>query len=1063
MIHVGVYLRGRIARLSCLLALCAAFHPSLRGQTGVLFDHVTVRQGLSQGTVNCILQDTQGFMWLGTQDGLNRFDGYDMKVFKHDPADPKTLNDNFIVFLGEDSSHTLWIGTLKSPKTLNRYDRRTESFTEVPRESVAVAAMRIGASHPEYVDPAGVRYAGTIGGGVTRTDPRSGKVEVFRHEQGNPASLADDRVFSVVGDRNGGVWIGTRDGLDRFDPRTGVFTHYRHDEKNPRSLSDNWVWPILEDHKGNIWVGTFNGGLNRFDRGTDSFTRFRHDEANPRSLAGDRLYSLAEDRSGMIWVGLGDNGVDRFHPDMAAFRHLRHEPRDAASLADDNITAMFVTSTGTAWVGTRGGLDRWDRAAGQFIHYGKVVPKGGSPGGLIAQSFAEDRTGGLWVGTLSDGLYRLNQSTGTFTVFKHDPANPRSVSDNRIYSLCEDRSGTLWVGTYRAGLNRLDKATGVFTRFQHSDSLPGSLGGPGVWSLLEDREGTLWVGTLGGGLDRFDRESGTFTHFRHDDANPKSISDDIILCITEDRAGVLWIGTTGGLNRLDRASGTFQSYREKDDLANDMVFGIMEDGQGNLWMSTNKGISKLDPRRESFRTYTYADGLQGDEFNQGAAARDPRTGEIFFGGANGFTVFQPDQVKDNPYVPPIVFSAFSRYNTDDAEGRPIQEKGVDAAERIILSYKDNVANFEFAALSYYNNDKNQYSYKLDGYSDNWIRLGTERRATFTNLDGGEYTLRVRASNNDGIWNDDGASLSLTVTPPWWKTKLAYACYAVAFFGLLYGLRRFEINRREQKTRVRESELRAKAVEAEKRALQAENDRQTKELEDARQLQLSMLPRDIPRLPEYDIAVSMKTATEVGGDYYDFTVGPDGTLNVGFGDATGHGMQAGTIVTLMKGLFLSDAARLDIRSFFQRCSLTMKEIRLGRLFMAFNLVRLKENAVSFSSAGMPPAFLYRRATGELEEIFLKGMPLGAMKNFPYALHEMSMERGDTLLFLTDGLPEQKNASGEMFDYARVQNTFAASIAGTPEEIIAGLVSAGEDWMTGVTQDDDITLLVIRKKT
>jgi serine phosphatase RsbU (regulator of sigma subunit)/ligand-binding sensor domain-containing protein len=1062
MIHVGFSLRGRVTRLSCLLALCAALHPSLQAQTGVLFDHVTVRQGLSQGTVNCILQDAQGFMWLGTQDGLNRFDGYDMKVFKHDPADPKTLNDNFIVFLGEDSSRTLWIGTLKNPKTLNRYDRRTESFTEVPRESVAVAGLRIGASHPEYVDPAGVRYGGTIGGGVTRTDPRTGKVEVFRHEQGNAATLADDRVFSVVGDRNGGVWIGTRDGLDRFDPRSGVFTHYRHDEKNPRSLSDNWVWPILEDHQGNIWVGTFNGGLNRFDRGTDSFTRFRHDETNPRSLAGDRLYSLAEDRSGMIWVGMGDNGVDRFHPDMAAFRHLRHEPRDAASLADDNITAMFVTSTGTAWVGTRGGLDRWDRPAGQFVHYGKVVPKGGSPGGLIAQSFAEDHSGGLWVGTLSDGLYRWNQSTGTFTVFKHDPANPRSVSDNRIYSLCEDRSGTLWVGTYRAGLNRLDKATGAFTRFQHSDSLPGSLGGPGVWSLLEDREGTLWVGTLGGGLDRFDRESGTFTHFRHDDANPKSISDDIILCITEDRAGVLWIGTTGGLNRLDRASGTFQSYREKDDLANDMVFGIMEDGQGNLWMSTNKGISKLDPRRESFRTYTYADGLQGDEFNQGAAARDPRTGEILFGGANGFTVFQPDQVKDNPYVPPIVFSAFSRYNTDDAEGRPIQEKGIDAAERIILSYKDNVANFEFAALSYYNNDKNQYSYKLDGYSDNWIRLGTERRATFTNLDGGEYTLRVRASNNDGIWNDDGAALSLTVTPPWWKTKLAYACYALAFFGLLYVLRRFEINRREQKARVRESELRAKAVESEKRALQAENDRQTKELEDARQLQLSMLPRDIPRLPEYDIAVSMKTATEVGGDYYDFTVGPDGTLNVGFGDATGHGMQAGTIVTLMKGLFLSDAARLDIRSFFQRCSLTMKEIRLGRLFMAFNLVRLKENAVSFSSAGMPPAFLYRNATGEMEEIFLKGMPLGAMKNFPYALHEMSMERGDTLLFLTDGLPEQKNASGEMFDYARVQNAFAASIAGTPEEIIAGLVSAGEEWMTGVTQDDDITLLVIRKK-
>lgn len=1055
--------RALVRRLFCLLAACLGFHSAARAQNGFLVDHVTVRQGLSQGTVNCILQDAQGFMWFGTQDGLNRYDGYDMKVFKRDPADPKSLNDNFIVFLGEDSTRTLWVGTLKSPKTLNRYDRLTGSFTEVPRESVDVTGLRIGASHPEYIDPAGVRYSGSIGGGVTRSDPRSGKVEVFRHDPANSASLADDRVFSVVGDRNGDIWIGTRDGLDRLDARTGVCTHYRHDDRDPRSLSDNWVWPILEDRNGVIWVGTFNGGLNRFDRATGSFLRFRHDETNPRSLAGDRLYSLAQDRSGMIWVGMGDNGVDRFHPDMAAFQHHRHQPTDGGSLADDNVTAMFVASSGTVWVGTRSGLDRWDRAAGRFIHYGKNVGKGGSSGELIAQSFAEDRTGGLWIGTLSGGLYRLDQKAGSFTHYGHDPENPRSMSDNRIYSLCEDHSGTLWVGTYRAGLNRLDRATGEFTRYQHSDSLPGSLGGPGVWSLLEDREGVLWVGTLGGGLDRLNRESGTFTHFRHDEANPSSISDDIILCIAEDRSGTLWIGTTGGLNRLDRATGTFQAFREKDGLANDMVFGILEDDHGNLWMSTNKGISRLDPGRKSFRTYAYADGLQGDEFNQGAYAKDRRTGEILFGGANGFNVFHPDQVKDNPYIPPVVFSAFSRYNTDDAEGKPILEKGIEAREHIILSYKDNVANIEFAALSYYNNYRNQYSYRLEGYSDNWIRLGTERRATFTNLDGGEYTLRVRASNNDGVWNDDGASLMLTVTPPWWRTKAAYGFYAVAFFGILYGLRRFEINRREQKTQVRESELRAKAVEAEKRALQAENDRQTKELEDARQLQLSMLPREIPRVPEYEIAVSMKTATEVGGDYYDFTVGPDGTLNVGFGDATGHGMQAGTIVTLMKGLFLSDAARLDIRSFFQRCSATMKDIRLGRLFMAFNLVRLKEDVVSFSSAGMPPAFLYRSATGESEEIFLKGMPLGAMKNFPYVLHELAMEGGDTLLFLTDGLPEQKNASGEMFDYARVERAFTAGIAGTPDEIIAGLLSAGEEWMTGVSQDDDITLMVIRKKT
>ena len=378
-------------------------------------------------------------------------------------------------------------------------------------------------------------------------------------------------------------------------------------------------------------------------------------------------------------------------------------------------------------------------------------------------------------------------------------------------------------------------------------------------------------------------------------------------------------------------------FREKQGLPNDVVFGILEDGAGNLWLSTNKGISRFDPRAGNFRNYDYNDGLQGDEFNQNAYARDPVTGEMYFGGGNGVTVFHPDSVKENPYVPPVAFSGFTRYNTDDEEGMPIDETGIDAKQSITLSYKDNVALFTFAALSYYNNAKNRYAYRLEGYSDNWIQLGTERRATFTNLDGGDYVLRVRGSNNDGIWNDEGVALALIVTPPWWKTTWAYVLYGLVFVSVLYTLRRFELNRREQKAQIRESNLRAKAAEAEKRALEAENERKTKELEDARRLQLSMLPQEVPQPPDYEIAVFMRTATEVGGDYYDFVTGDGGTLNVGFGDATGHGMQAGTIVTLMKGLFLSEAARSGIQAFFHHCSATIKGIRLGRLFMAFSLV------------------------------------------------------------------------------------------------------------------------------
>jgi two-component system sensor histidine kinase ChiS len=1036
---------------------------SAQGQDELVFSHLTVNEGLSQGSVNCILQDSKGFMWFGTQDGLNRFDGYEFTVFRHDPADSTTISDNFIRAIAEDTSGTVWIRTVGKPDILDRYDRQTETFRAYVRDSVKLRGARANSVKAEYDDPSGVQWRGTLGGGVTRFDPRTGTKTAYKHDTADPKSLIDNRVYCIYGDRTGTIWFGTLGGLERFDPRTGGFVHYMHDEANPRSVSDNWVWPIMEDRSGVLWVGTYRGGLNRFDRETETFIHYRHDDADPRSLSGDQLLSLYQDRSGVIWVGMNNRGVDRFHPDLGAFAHFANDPRNPKSLIDNNILSMFVDRSGMAWIGTRQGVERFDRKRETFTHFQHDPSNPRSISDNQAQCFIQDNTGALWVGMVMSGLDRYDSRTGVFSHYRHDPSNPRSLSENKVYSLAEDRDGNIWAGTYSNGLNRLDPKTGLSTIYLHNDTIPNSLAAQTIFALCVDRDGVLWVGTFGGGLDRLERASGTFTHYRHDEFNPGSLSDDLVACLYEDHAGTLWVGTTAGLNRLDKSTGTFKRYTLKNGLPNEVIFGILEDNHANLWLSTNKGISRFDPQHETFRNYDYNDGLQGDEFNQSAYARDDRTGELYFGGSNGFNVFHPDRVKQNLYVPPVVFSSFSRYNTDDKEGKPIQEKGIDSRSEITLSYKDNVANIEFAALNFYNSNKNQYAYRLEGYSDNWIQLGNERRATFTNLDGGDYVLRVKGSNNEGVWNEEGASLRLRVTPPWWKTRWAYGSYFVLVLTFFYTVRRFEINRREQKTRIREAALREKAIVAEKRALEAENERQTKELEDARRLQLSMLPKELPRVPGYDIAVFMKTATEVGGDYYDFSAGQDGVLNVAFGDATGHGMQAGTIVTLMKGLFLSDASRFDIQTFFNHCSRAIKEIRLGRLFMAFTLVRLGGNSVSLSSAGMPPVFLYRKRDESVEEILLKGMPLGAMKNFPYALFESDLQSGDTLLLLTDGLPEQKNTREEMFDYARVQSAFAEVATRTPEQIIAHLTQAGESWMAGAVQDDDITLLVIRKNT
>ncbi len=1047
-------------KLILIVLLILSFNRPADAQTKILFGHLTVKEGLSQGSVMCMLQDRRGFMWFGTQDGLNRFDGYEFRIFRHDPANPNSLSENFIALIAEDRNGTMWIGTRGQPGQLNRFDLATQSFTEVSRDSVDLTGAAISETKSTYESSAGIRWYGEIGAGVTRIDVKTGAKKVFRRDPSNPKSLLDDEVYSVYGDRQGTIWIGTKQGLDRFEAATETFLHYRHDPANPNSLSDNWVWPIFEDQAGVLWVGTFGGGLNRFDRATGRFTRFKNNQADPRSLSDNRLYSIYQDRSGLIWVGTADHGVDRFKPDGGAFEHFVRDVNNPKSLIDNGINGMFVDRSGIVWIGTNNGLAQFDRSRGAFANYQHQASNPRSIGDNRIQSITEDQAGNLWIGFFSSGLDRFDKRTGEFTHHKNDTTNPSSLSNNSVYALLEDRSSTLWVGTYRGGLNRYDRKTGRFVSYKHHDSDPASLGARGIFALCEDRDGYLWIGTLGGGLDRMDPRSGTFTHFKSGPADEKSISDNIIACIYESRGGTLWIGTAGGLNKFERETGTFRRYKERDGLPNDVVLGILEDGKGNLWLSTNKGISKFDPQAEKFRNYDFRDGLQGDEFNQGAYARSPLTGEMYFGGSNGFNVFQPGSMKENQYAPPVAITSFTRYSTDE-KGDPIVDRFVDTKESISLAYNDNVANFEFAAMNYLNPSKNRLAYRLEGFSDNWIQLGTDRKATLF-LDVGDYMLRVKGSNNDGIWNEEGATLRIEVTPPWWRSRWAYSGYALMAIGLLYGLRRFELNRREQKARMRESELRAKAMEAEKRALVAENERQTKELEDARRLQLSLLPKDVPNLPLYEIAVFMKTATEVGGDYYDFHVEPDGTLDIAFGDATGHGMQAGTIVTLMKGLFVSDASRFDIPAFFNHCSKAIKDIRLGRLFMAFTLVRLQRNSVYLSSAGMPPVFIFRKRDGTVEEVLLKGMPLGAMKNFPYSLHEASLEQGDTLLLITDGLPELKNSAEEMFDYERVQKTFADVATQTPDEIIAHLTKAGESWMGGAVQDDDITLMVVRKK-
>ncbi len=1047
------------AILFCVLT--SLFFPlTILSQGNISFDHLTIENGLSQSSVTCIIQDKTGFMWFGTQDGLNRYDGYNFKIFKNIPDDTTSLSENFIYSLYEDQSGTLFVETQSG--IFHRYNPLTESFTVVEKDLLKLLTAKVNTVGATLIEPSGIKWSGgaSKGTGLKRLDLKTEKSIDFKNNPLDSHSLSDDKVYSIYRDRSGNLWVGTANGLDRFDESNEKFFHYRHEPDNPNSLPDNYIWPIFEDNRGYLWIGTAKGGLSCFDPKTQRFTNYSYNPNDPGSISDNWILSLYQDKGGLIWIGTSTGGINYFNPATQIFRQYLHDPKNKNSLSDDNVLAMTVDSKGNYWVGTRnGGLDKINPSRNSFSNYSSAPPY--NLVSNVIQVIYEDRSNMLWLGTFNSGLMRFDPSKGKYRIFKHNAKDNSSISDDRIYAITEDSKGIIWIGSY-GGLNEIDPKTDISTTYKSDANDSSSLSLNIVWALQPDINEKLWVGTFGGGLNLFDKVSKTFKHFKNNPDNSNSICDDFIIRIFRDSKNNIWIGSTKGLSKFIRESESFKNYSEEDGLANNFVFGILEDNTGYLWLSTNNGLSRFDPKTEKFKNFYAQDGLQSNEFNQNAFAKNNKTGELLFGGPNGFNVFDPSKIKKNTYVPPITFTEYYKYNTDDEEGKPIFEKGISARDSIVLTFKDNIATLQFSALNYYNNSKNQYKYMLEGFNENWIQLGNNHTITFTNLSPDNYTLRVIGSNNDGVWNEKGTSLFVEVLPPWWRTNLAYGIYIFIFLSALYGIRSFEIKRREQRVRIRENELRLKATEAEKRAIQIENDRKTKELEEARELQLSMLPKELPKLPNLEIAAFMKTATEVGGDYYDFIVQENGALNVAFGDATGHGLQAGTMVTLMKGFFTSDSTRLGLQEFMNHCTAMIKEIKLGRILMSFSLLKFNDHKLLVTSAGMPPIYYFDKEKQEVEEITIQGMPLGAMRKYSYNVVEREIKSGDILLLLSDGLPEQMNLKEEMFGYPRVKDSFKDFVNDSPEDIIQNFVKAGEKWMGDALQQDDISFVVIKIK-
>ncbi|HMH23064.1 MAG TPA: two-component regulator propeller domain-containing protein [Puia sp.] len=808
-----------IVRFLLLVMLQTAAITAGAQQQHIKFQHLGTDQGLSQSNVTCILKDSRGFMWFGTRDGLNKYNGYEFRIYKNIAGEPGSISNNYITDIIEDSRGDLWIATWGGG--LNRYDREKDRFSHYRHDAKNTGSLSNDVVNKLMRDKEGNIWIGTDGGGLDILNPANGLFTNYAYDPKNPSSLSDNDVTHIFEDSRSRLWISTfNGGLNLFDRTTHRFTRFQHDEKNAASLASNIVWKtfedshhrlwigtrgggldqfdpvhksfrhfkndphnsnslthnvvmvICEDTRGNLWIGTENGGISILDPEKEIFHTYRHDDMDNTSLGDNSIYSFYKDAQGTMWIGSYSGGIDVFNQAANKFIHYKHNSFPN-SLSDNHVLAIFEDSQGVLWLGTDGGgLNQFDRKTGEFVHYKHQPGNAKSICGDYVLRITEDSQGDLWMGTWGGGITIFNRARNALTQFKNDPDDTTSISDNNIWGFAEDRERNMWVGTYGDGLNLYDRKTSSFRHFKHDATNSNSLSSDRIHLLFCDSKDQLWIGTFDKGLNLFDKQKNRFTRYQHDDKK-NSISNNSINCLHEDKQGNIWIGTADGLNLLDRKTGHFSAWSTSDGLPNAMIFGILEDDKNNLWISTNKGISRFNPKTGVFKNFSVADGLQSNEFKAHSNFLSS-SGAMYFGGSNGFNEFYPDSIKDNPFVPPLVFTNFQVFNkevaiSDDGAAGNTLKKDITETKEITISYKQSVISFGFASLNYTSVEKKQYAYRLVGFDKKWNNIDIRRTATYTNLDPGKYVFEVKGLNNDGSWSPAISSLQLTITPPFWMT------------------------------------------------------------------------------------------------------------------------------------------------------------------------------------------------------------------------------------------------------------------------------------------------------
>ncbi|RLD58757.1 MAG: hypothetical protein DRI97_02550 [Bacteroidetes bacterium] len=813
------------------------------------FSHYGVADGMSQSEILCIFQDSEGYIWFGTQNGLNKFDGYSFEHFFNNPADIHTISNNWIFDIAEDQNGILWIGTKGG---LNKYDKHTGRFSTVSladdntgSENNFIYGIALDESHmyinqsptlsvldlntgaiksylntfetggalydkgfPVLKCSSGMIWIGSVNG-LCHFNPEEQEFTYFHAGAPGTNSISNGHITSLLEDRNGNVWIGTEDGLNIYHPESEKIDQYRHDTNLPGSLSDNYVQTMLQDHQGNIWIGTDGGGLNLTTglppAGTATFTHFRNLADNNNFIGHDIVLSLLEDRSHNLWIGTlaGVDKTDLKKKSITSYE--KSENPNSIDLLDNVIASVFEDEDHMLWVGTWGkGLSMVDRKTNKSRHYlAELTGERHIPENHVHVIFKDSKSR-IWLGT-RDGVSIYDRPGQRFIPVEQyfDAPDFNYFSNIRAYCIIETSDDRFWIGTGN-GIYILDTESKEGKVIRDDSEGPLTISRNLVYSLLEDRDGEIWI-AASNGLDRYDPSSNRLIHYANDPGSANSLCDDYTISLCEDREGHIWIGTSVGISRFNKSDSTFTSLSMEDGLPSNIIYNIIQDNNGDLWFATGAGLAMLNPDPASPNAFIVVDELLGREFNIKAIHKSEQ-GELFFGAMDGLISFYPDSLTDNHFIPQVAITSFEKENSG------IRQSLNPYAEKIDLSHKDYSFTIEFSALDFTDPSKNSYSYKMEGISDIWIEIGTRRFVPFTNLPPGGYTFNVQGSNNDGVWNHDGASIQITIHPPWWRSNYAYACYIVALIVLIILIIRLRLENLVREKRLLEEKIKERTTE-----------------------------------------------------------------------------------------------------------------------------------------------------------------------------------------------------------------------------------------------------------